>query len=209
MALKDSAFKIDIDPKTGEKKYSEDHNVPKELTYRYRVEQLFKNIEPDRIKIFDALSLENYAWFNSFSDICLCYVEHNTFNESKSSIKFIESLAYDAPCITSDFGGYSDTFKLLRENSSLDKELINKMAVKGEFNIDEWISKISFWIENHGNENIKNELIKIKEYLKDYYDIDKHVEERIAKYKGCIEKNIENQQNIMFQTENTIHSLTV
>jgi glycosyltransferase involved in cell wall biosynthesis len=193
MALKDSAYRIEIDPKTGKKNYIEEELAP-HLSYRARIESLFKEFDQSRIKIYDALTLETYAWFNSLFDIALAFIEHNSFNSAKSEIKQIEALVYSSPCVTSDYAGYSDLFKMLRDNKNLDQNIINKMACRTEFDVNEWYSKISYFVEHYKDDNVIEAMNNIKICVKDLYDIDLHIADKIAIYKQFIEKNIEEQQ---------------
>lgn len=194
MALKDTSFRIEVDPKTGEKTTVEETNVPKESTYRYRVSKLFEGIAEDRIKIFDALHLENYAWFYSIMDIGIVLVEHNIFNQAKSSIKFNESIMYNVPTVCSYFGGYTDTFDILKQEATIDKDVLNKMICKTECDKSEWVKNLSYFVENYNNEDVKEKIQTIKSFIQDYYDIDLHVHEKIGKYKNMIEENIDKYQ---------------
>ena len=53
-----------------------------------------EDLDPGRIKIFDALPLETYGKFYSLFDINLSYIEHNAFASCKSEIKVVEGLRY-------------------------------------------------------------------------------------------------------------------
>ena len=82
MALKDTAVEITEDEK-GNKKFEEKVIEDKNMTYKGRIEALFADIDPNRMKIFDALPLEEYGKFYALYDISMAYIEHNTFAQER------------------------------------------------------------------------------------------------------------------------------
>lgn len=192
MALKDSGYKITKD-KDGKVKMEEDNNIEEKMKYRNRVESLFGDFAPDRIKIYDALPLEQYAWFNSLFDIGLAYIEHNTFNAAKSEIKTVELCKYKAIPVFSNYGGYADFIKELKDTGKFTDQEISKMACRTEFSINEWVDKISYWVENFDTDERRNLADRLSNFVTGFYDIDERAPEKVAMYKNMIEQNIEKE----------------
>lgn len=199
VALKDSQFTIEKDPQTGKDIVKEQEIVNPEDRYRRRVERLFEGIPSDRLRIYDALPLEQYSWFYSLSDINLALVEHNIFNQCKSEIKILEGFRYEAMNIYSDFGGYSDFNYMLEKELGISRTTIDKMTCRTECEFKEWYEKIAYWIENYDTEERKALTSKIKDFVTQKYDVDLHIGERISLYKKLIEENIEKEYTRIYQ----------
>ncbi len=186
MALKDSQVEIQYD-ENGQAKFREMELQDKSLTYRNRVEKLYSGIDPKRIKIFDALPLEEYAKFYTLFDISLAYVEHNTFSECKSEIKLIESLYYGAVPVFSNYGGYHDFWKTVPDKLRFENMAVSVTAPKV------WTDAISKHVENF--EESKKKAADLKVYSDKVYDLNEHIEERFAFYLNQMEKHEEEEVN--------------
>ena len=82
MAIKDTEVNITVDA-NGQKKFDEKEVTDQTKTYRYRVKELFKDFDPNRVEFHDAISLEEYGRFYKDIDIGLAYLENLTFNQCK------------------------------------------------------------------------------------------------------------------------------
>lgn len=193
MAIKDTVFTIEIDPNTGQKVMKESDLPPGAKTYRQKVEELFADLDQDRLTIETAVGLEDYGRFYSWFDLGISYIEHNTFNSCKSEIKSVEYAKYGGIPIMSYFGGYKD-FLDIHDNEYKDNKLKDVLGCTTE-QASEWISKISKIIDLYNNDiNKYNELSKhLKAFVEDYYDIDKFINEQIGFYNRLIEENREKE----------------
>ncbi len=200
MALKDSSFEIRVN-RDGSEEYVENHEIPEDQKYKSRVKKLFEKFDPERVVIYDALNLEQYAWFYSLMDVGIALVKHDTFNMAKSSIKFVECLKYGAPTVCSDFGGYNDTFHIMRASKDLDQELIETMACRTEADHIEWVKKLLRLVDDHKKPEFKAEVQKITDFLTQLYDIDAQAKETLARYKTYIRLNIEQQQEWLMKEQ--------
>jgi len=173
MALKDTQVEISEDA-NGNKSFQEKEIEDKSQTYRGRIEKLFENIDPNRLKIFDALPLEEYGKFYALFDISLAYVEHNAFNSCKSEIKVVESLRYGCIPVFSNYGGYKTFSENVPSSISLKNLSINFTAP------NQWISAISNLINNY--DESKNRALELKKWSDDIYNINNSTEERLSFY---------------------------
>ena len=164
MALKDTQVEIHED-EDGNKTFEEKEISNKEETYKGRIEALYKDIDPKRLKILNALPLETYAKFYALFDISLAYIEHNAFASCKSEIKVIESLHY---------GGYK-TMCDKWPSSFSSKHFAIDMTSAGA-----WVNAISHHIDNY--EESKKRTAELTEWSDRTYDINAFAEERLNFY---------------------------
>ena len=190
MALKDSHIEIHMDEE-GKKEFKEVEIEDESLLYKNRIKDIYKDFDPNRFKLFDALPLEEYAKFYTLFDISLAYVEHNAFASCKSEIKVIESLHYGCIPIFSEYGGYKDFWK-----AAPDRVKHKNMAISMQ-SPGPWIKAIGHWVENM--EDGKKRTAQLKEYSDDIYDINKHCEERLSFYLERTEEFNEAQMNMIAQ----------
>lgn len=183
MPTKNTASTITVNPQTGKKEYSEKEVTRYEDTYKYKVEQIYKEFDKDRIEFLDVLSLSEYGKFYSMFNIGLAYTEDNHFNHAKSEIKIIEYMKYGAVPIFSHMGGYKDF------NLALPQELKDLNYSVLADNPTEWTRKLSLILDNY---NIYNEkAIKLKSYVEDKYFIGNQVDEICEFYDKLINGEIE------------------
>lgn len=186
LALKDSSIEITQDEQ-GNKSYKEVEVENEEEKYATRVKNLFEGIDPNRIKFFEALQLEEYGRFNCLFDISLAYVEHNAFNSCKSEIKVVEALRYGAIPVFSNFGGYKDMWDSVPSNI---KE--NNLAISMTSS-SIWSKALSHWIENfEQGQKISSAL---KEWSDNYYDINNNIENYLSFLLEETEEHREGQIN--------------
>lgn len=197
MALKDSQINIEQGPDG--KTITREVEIPEDQKYRNRVKKLFEDFAPERIRIYDALQLSEYGWFNSLFDIGLAYVEHNVFNSCKSEIKVVEYMKYGVIPIFSDFAGYSDLIQIMENDGGFSSQETTKLSCRTEYNLEEWSNKISYWIENFNSDERKNLSKRMSEFVSSFYDIDRTTPERISKYKKFIEDQIEREESSIQQ----------
>ena len=190
MALKDSHIEIHMDEE-GKKTFKEIEIEDESLLYKNRIKDIYKDLDPNRFKLFDALPLEEYAKFYTLFDISLAYVEHNAFASCKSEIKVIESLHYGCIPVFSEFGGYRDFWR-----AAPDRVKHKNMAISMQ-SPGPWIKAIGHWVENF--EEGKRRVAQLKEYSDDIYDINKHCEERLSFYLERTEEFNEAQMNMIAQ----------
>ena len=190
MALKDSHVEIHMDDE-GKKSFKEVEIEDESLLYKNRIKDIYKDLDPNRFKLFDALPLEEYAKFYSLFDISLAYVEQNAFASCKSEIKVIESLHYGCIPVFSEYGGYRDFWK-----AAPDRVKHKNMAISVQ-SPGPWINAIGHWVENF--EDGKRRTAQLKEYSDDIYDINKHCEERLSFYLQRTEEFNEAQMNMIAQ----------
>ena len=190
MALKDSHVEIHMDDE-GKKSFKEVEIEDESLLYKNRIKDIYKDLDPNRFKLFDALPLEEYAKFYSLFDISLAYVEQNAFASCKSEIKVIESLHYGCIPVFSEYGGYKDFWK-----AAPDRVKHKNMAISVQ-SPGPWINAIGHWVENF--EDGKRRTAQLKEYSDDIYDINKHCEERLSFYLQRTEEFNEAQMNMIAQ----------
>ena len=190
MALKDSHIEIHMDEE-GKKSFKEIEIEDESLLYKNRIKEIYKDLDPNRFKLFDALPLEEYAKFYTLFDISLAYVEQNAFASCKSEIKVIESLHYGCIPVFSEYGGYKDFWR-----AAPDRVKHKNMAISVQ-SPGPWIKAIGHWVENF--EDGKKRAAQLKEYSDDIYDINKHCEERLSFYLQRTEEFNEAQMNMIAQ----------
>jgi len=196
MAIKDTEVIITVDAQ-GNKKYDEKDITDDNKTYRYKVKELFKDFDQNRIEFNDAVSLEAYGKFYKDLDISLCFVEHNTFNQSKSEIKVIESMKYCNIPIFSNYGGYNDMYLSMPQDLKNDCKLL---AIDSE-NINKWKESLDFVLSNLYI--YKGIAQRCRNWVEEEYDINKKIHEKVEFYNTLIENHIEKEiikiQNILVQ----------
>ena len=173
MALKDTQVEIHED-EDGNKSFEEKEIENKEETYKGRIEQLYKDIDPKRLKILDALPLETYAKFYALFDIRFAYFEHNAFASYKSEIKLVESLHYRCIPVFSNYGGYKTMCDQIPSEIST-KHFAIDLTSPGS-----WINAISYHIDNY--EESKKRAAELAEWSDRTYDINAFAEERLNFY---------------------------
>jgi len=189
MALRDTQVEV-IQHSDGRKEFKEIAIEDESQLYKNKVLDLYKDFDKDRIKIFDALPLEEYAKFYTLFDISLAYIDHNAFNSCKSEIKVIESLHYGCVTVFSDFGGYHDFWHRPDIPSSVKD---SKFAISST-NPRAWVDSLSYWVENI--EEGKKKILALKEYSDKCYDINEHIDEYFYFLLGKIELHKEEQVNL-------------
>jgi len=194
MSLGDTVYDMKRDPKTGKSSVEEKKITDPEQMYRARVGRLFSDFAPDRLRIFDALPIEQYGWFNSQFDIALAFMEHNMFSEKKSEIKIVEAMRYASIPVFSSYGGYQDVVDDWKKSKLFSTEEISRMACRGEFTTNEWVENLSYWIDRYGTEEHQSVATRLKEYADTKYDIDLNIHEQLHMYKQNIENNISNKE---------------
>ena len=190
MALKDSHVEIHMDEE-GKKEFKEVEIEDESLLYKNRIKDIYKDLDPNRFKVFDALPLEEYAKFYALFDISLAYVEHSAFSSCKSEIKVVEALHYGCIPVFSEYGGYKDFWR-----SAPDRVKHKNFAITTT-SPGPWVTAISHWIENM--DEAKRRTAQLKEYSDDIYDINKHCEERLSFYLERTEEFNEAQMNMIAQ----------
>ncbi len=188
MALKDTQVEIQYD-ENGKPMFKEMEIKDESLLYKNRVKNLYSDIDPNRIKIFDALGLEEYSKFYCLFDISLAYIEHNAFNSCKSEIKVVESIHYNCIPVFSEFGGYHDFWRNVPQQIKRNNCAISLTSPR------HWSEAIGYWVENINQENTRNFVRQLKTHSDDSYDLNKNVEQRLLFYLEEIEKHEENQIN--------------
>ena len=147
MALKDTQIEIKYDEK-GQPTFKEKEIQDENILYRNRVKNLYSDLDPNRLKIFDALPLEEYAKFYALFDISLAYVEHNAFASCKclvpgtrviteKGIQTIENLKID-DCVVSPINEWSENFKLEKGKNVLES---SSYTTKSFFNDNKIVDK--------------------------------------------------------------------
>ena len=173
MALKDTAVEIHED-EDGNKTFEEKEIENEEETYRGRINKLYEGIDPARIKIFDALPLEEYGKFYSLFDINLAYIEHNAFASCKSEIKVVEGLHYGCIPVFSHYGGYKTMVESMPSNFNTTNFSLKMTSSHA------WINAISHHLDNY--DASKKRALELKEWADNTYDINIHAEERLDFY---------------------------
>ena len=173
MALKDTAVEIH-EEEDGNKRYEEKDIENTEETYRGRIEEMYSDIDPARIKIFDALPLETYGKFYSLFDINLSYIEHNAFASCKSEIKVVEGLRYGCIPVYSNYGGYKTMTEAVPSAISTDNFSISMTSPTP------WINALSHHLDNY--EESKRRAADFKAWSDAKYDMNAHAEERLQFY---------------------------
>jgi len=193
MALKDS--QVEIEYVDGKPKFNDKPIEDENLRYRNRVIALYDDIDPDRLMVFDALPLEEYAKFYTLFDISLAYIEHNAFNSCKSEIKVIESLHYNCIPVFTSYGGYEDFWKSVPKNVQHDH-----MAIGGS-SPRLWTSAIEFWINKLQDDPgyVKNVMANLVAFSDNEYDINLGAEARLEFLLQQTESFEEEQMNNMAQ----------
>lgn len=194
MALKDTAVEIHHGD-DGEKQFKEKEIENEDMLYRNRVIKVYSDIDKDRIKIFNALPLEEYAKFNTLFDIALAYVEHNTFNACKSEIKVIEAMHYKIPTVFSYYGGYKDYWDNVPENLKSHNGIKFPVAIQGTMP-KKWVEAIEFWIDTIQNKpDVMKKFNELVTYTDNAYDLNELTEERLFFYLNLIEEFNESEVN--------------
>jgi len=188
MALKDTT--VEVHEENGERKYKEVEIENEAEKYANKVRALFSDFDDSRIKLFDALPLEEYGKFYSLFDISLAYVEHNAFNSCKSEIKIVESLRYGCIPVFSEFGGYKEMWS----NPQLPSDVKDKNFSIMTTSPRRWIEAISYWVENI--EEGKKKALALKEYTDNIYNINNNIDDYFYYLRDNIELNRENQINL-------------
>ena len=171
----------------GEKKFIKEKVNDYKNTYHYRITQLFKDFNKDRIEFFGVLPLEQYGEFYTKWDINLAYVEHNGFNSRKSEIKIVEGARYKNINIYSNIGGYQEyTNNLPAELKSVH---LKHCAMRTE-QTTEWVNAISYWINAiKNNDPVVDFVVNgAYDYVSKEYDIYNKVDEYVAFYNECYDK---------------------
>ena len=173
MALKDTQVEIHED-EDGNKSFEEKEIENEEETYKGRIEALYKDIDPKRLKILNALPLETYAKFYTLFDISLAYIEHNAFASCKSEIKVVEALHYRCIPVFSNYGGYKTMCDQIPSEIST-KHFAIDLTSPGS-----WVNAISYHIDNY--EESKKRTAELAEWSDRTYDINAFAEERLNFY---------------------------
>ena len=173
MALKDTQVEIHED-EDGNKTFEEKEISNKEETYKGRIEVLYKDIDPKRLKILNALPLETYAKFYALFDISLAYIEHNAFASCKSEIKVVEALHYGCIPVFSNYGGYKTMCDKWPSSFSGQHFAIDMTSAGA------WVNAISHHIDNY--EESKKRTAELTEWSDRTYDINAFAEERLNFY---------------------------
>ena len=173
MALKDSAVEIH-EEEDGNKRFEEKEIENKSETYRGRIEEMYGDLDPKRLKIFDALPLETYGKFYSLFDINLAYIEHNAFASCKSEIKVVEGSHYGCIPVFSNFGGYKTMVESMPSSVSIENFAISLTSPTP------WINAISHHLDNY--EESKRRAAEFKAWSDATYDMNAHAEERLQFY---------------------------
>jgi glycosyltransferase involved in cell wall biosynthesis len=186
MALKDTQVEIHED-EDGNKSFEEKEVENEADTYKGRIEALYADLDPKRLKIFNALPLESYAKFYSLFDINLAYIEHNAFASCKSEIKIVEGLHYRCIPVFSNYGGYK----------AMCDRLPSDISTK-HFSIDmtsptPWINAISHHIDNY--EEAKRRTEEFASWSDKTYDINAFAEKRLSFYLNKAEEFQEDWYN--------------
>jgi glycosyltransferase involved in cell wall biosynthesis len=189
MALKDSQVEV-IEHEDGRKEFKEVPIEDESQLYKNKILNMFKDFDPDRLKLFDALPLEQYAKFYTLFDISLSYVEHNAFASCKSEIKVIESLHYGCIPVFSLYGGYKDFWS----NPALPTSVKDKNFAVAVTAPGPWVKAISYWVENI--EEGKQKAAALKEYSDSIYDINENIDDYFTFIMTRIEDHKEEQINL-------------
>ncbi len=194
MAIKDTEVTITVDAQ-GNKKYDEKEITDEKKTYKYKVKELFKDFDQNRIEFNDAVSLEAYGRFYKDLTIGLGFLEYNGFNQSKSEIKLVEYLKYGAIPIFSNIGGYNDMLNLMPIDLKND---IRLLAIDSE-NSEKWKTSLDIIIQNL--DIYKQIAQRCKNWVEKEYDINEKIHEKVEWYDKIIEESVEQQiikiQNIL------------
>jgi len=187
MALKDS--QVEIEYVDGKPNFKEKSIANENDSYRARVVRVYSDLDPSRIKIFDALPLEQYAKFYALFDISFCYIEHNAFSSCKSEIKVVESLHYGAVTIFSDYGGYKDFWQIVPKDVRMENVSISVMSP------GPWIKATEYWIEQISKNNHLPKITALKNFSDEHYDINSNIYDRLQWYLEKTEEHEENEIN--------------
>lgn len=189
MPIKNSQTLIKIDPVTKKKVFEEQPVTEYEKTYKYKVEQIYKDFDRSRIEFLDVKSLGEYGEFYSKFNISICYTEDKKFNHNKSAIKSIESMRYGAITLCSHMGGY----KVTHDEFPDDLKNYNLSIIQdSQF---EWERKLSHVLDNY--DSFKALAEKHKAWVSDKYEIANSVDRRIQFYDALMDgKSIEEIETI-------------
>jgi len=189
MALKDTQVEV-IQHSDGQKEFKEIPIEDESQLYKNKVLDLYKDFDKSRIKIFDALPLEEYGKFYALFDISLSYIDHNAFNSCKSEIKVVESLRYGCVPVFSDFGGYADFW---RRNDIPESVKDSRFAISTT-SPKAWINSISSLVENI--DQAKVNALALKKYSDVIYDINENIDDYFYFLMSKTENHKEEQVNM-------------
>ena len=191
---KDEHYVVEQDKK-GEKTITKKNIIDEKQTYKYKMTELFKDFDKDRIELIGVLPISEYGKFYSLWDINLAYVEHNKFTKAKSPIKIVEGAFYKCINVYSNHGGYQNEFTNLAPNE-LKRDLLKYCAMQTE-NKEEWIKAISFWVENYNTDLWNNVINRQFDFVNDVFDIKNQVDERLEFYENCIKENSKQSESFL------------
>jgi glycosyltransferase involved in cell wall biosynthesis len=173
MALKDTSVEIRKRP-DGTDEMIETEVKDEKQTYRFRVKELYKEFNPERIEFYDAVGLEEYGKFYKDLDIGLAFVEKNTFNACKSEIKAVEYMKYGAVPIYSRWGGYADMYENVMD-PKLQLET-KEFAIETE-NPSTWQQTLEKVLLNF--DEYKNKANELQKWVEHIYEINRHIDDRV------------------------------
>lgn len=157
-----------VDPKDEKEKWQLDVWVNYEKT-------LARGFGPRRnYTINPAMPSDAYGIMYANMDVAIAPLQMNDFNDSKSDIKVAECVAYGVPLIASDVGCYNDT--IVNGKTGF---LIPPDAPAGE-----WVRALTNTIKN---KDLREEMGKNMSKLRDLYDANKVVHNRLNLYKQYFE----------------------
>ena len=104
--------------------------------------------------------LANIQFYKAKPDICLAPLKPNVFNTCKSDLKFLESCALGAPCITTSFSDaglkspYEDDSEIcLEPDGDIWKSMIDHLIGNPDYYLDVVKTQYNFingrWMENN------------------------------------------------------------
>jgi len=121
-----------------------------------------------------AMPSDSYGAMYANMEIAIAPLQMNDFNDSKSDIKVAECVAYGVPLIASDVGAYNET--IINGKTGF---LIPPGAPKSE-----WVRALSSVIKNR---DLREEMGKNIASLRDLYDANKVIHNRLDLYKSFLE----------------------
>lgn len=197
MAVKDSAVEVDYD-ENGKPLFKNKEIENEDMLYRNRVRKLYEDFDSDRIKLFDAVPLEEYGKFYALFDVSLAYVEHNTFNSCKSEIKVVESIHYNCIPVFSYFGGYKDYWDQVPRDVKQDNMAVSSMIPKKWTTaVDYWVSKLNEEMKKGTKPIIAKEAIMqdLKAHTDSEYDLNENIGDWMFELINKIEEHEEAEIN--------------
>lgn len=140
-------------------------NYQKWLTYGAKKTNVF---------IGNALPIDKYGLFYRDMDVSIAPLQMNAFNDSKSEVKLMECGRYGIPLVASDVGCYSEIIENGKTGFLIGKE--NRTT--------EWVKRLAYL---HKNPEKRIEMGQnLKKVVDQYFDINKHVGERLELYTNVI-----------------------